>query len=207
MFGIDDVLVGLAIKYVPDLLGAIFGDKTGQVAKDAIQVVRDVTGTTDRDQAQAALDAHPGLVAQLQEKMLEVKERADQRAHEQRLAELTIVGQQIAGALQDVQNARQRDVEISRSGRTNIRANVMVGIAVLGVVAIAVLLALDRVDGASAAGGFLISVGTLLAGKVGTAFDFEFGGSRGQMEAQALLAGSSPSKVASKTPEGGRRGT
>ncbi len=64
----------------------------------------------------------------------------------------------------------------------------MLSIAVGGLVAIVALLVL-RASGIDATvQGFIISVGSLLAGKVGTAFDFEFGSSASSAEKTKILA-------------------
>jgi hypothetical protein len=80
------------------------------------------------------------------------------------------------------------DVERRRTEPRNPRADIMVGLAFLAVILIAALLSLGAVDGNTAAGGFLIAVGGMFARNIGTAFDFEFGSSRGDKEKDNVLA-------------------
>jgi hypothetical protein len=79
-------------------------------------------------------------------------------------------------------------VERRHTEQRNPRADIMVGLAFLAVLLIAALLSLGAVDGNTAAGGFLIAVGGMFARNIGTAFDFEFGSSRGDKEKDNVLA-------------------
>ncbi len=59
-------------------------------------------------------------------------------------------------------------------------------------IAIAVVLALGAIKKGGAIAGFLFSVDGMPAGNSGTAFDFEFGSSRGSKEKSALMADNAP---------------
>ncbi|MBI2313566.1 MAG: hypothetical protein HYU77_13785 [Betaproteobacteria bacterium] len=91
--------------------------------------------------------------------------------------------------LADRQSARARDVEVRRLNQgSNTRADLMLISAFVAVVVIAAILALGQVDPGSAVAGFLFSVGGMFARNIGTAFDFEFGSSRGSKEKDAILS-------------------
>ncbi len=65
-------------------------------------------------------------------------------------------------------------------------------IAIAIAIAIAVVLALGAIKKGGAIAGFLFSVDGMPAGNSGTAFDFEFGSSRGSKEKSALMADNAP---------------
>jgi hypothetical protein len=89
--------------------------------------------------------------------------------------------------LADRKDARARDVEVRKlDGGKNRRADIMLLAAFAAVIAIAALLALGKVSGADAVGGFLITVGGMFARNIGTAFDFEFGSSRGSRDKDSV---------------------
>jgi hypothetical protein len=91
--------------------------------------------------------------------------------------------------LADKANARTRDIEVRKlDGGKNHRADIMLVAAFAAVIAIAALLALGKVDGATAVGGFLLTIGGMFARNIGTAFDFEFGSSRGSRDKDAAIA-------------------
>ena len=100
-----------------------------------------------------------------------------------------LAAQEAIAVLQDRADARKRDTAMIQGGRINIRADLMLALAFFAVIAIAALLALGKVDQATAAGGFLITIGGMFARNIGTAFDFEFGSSRDSAsKTQALAA-------------------
>ncbi len=89
--------------------------------------------------------------------------------------------------LKDVQNARGRDVSIQQAGKMNIRADLMLVCAFIIVALIAYLLAVGHVNANTGVGGFLIGAGGMFVRNIGTAFDFEFGSSRGSKDKDDTL--------------------
>ena len=120
--------------------------------------------------------------------LFQLRQQAAQQAHDERMAELQARQEAARATLADLGNARARDLALNTSGLGNLRANIMLGIAIGGLVVIVALLLFAHVSGDSTTGGFIISVGSLLAAKIGTAFDFEFGSSAGSIEKSRLLA-------------------
>jgi hypothetical protein len=123
-------------------------------------------------EAQALIEADPELAARL--------------ASELRRLE----AQELERLLADRRDARARDVEVRRlTGGLNTRANVMLLLAFLAIVVIAgKLIALnlrsagqsgDELQFTGAIIGFLTGIGGMFARNIGSAFDFEFGSSRG----------------------------
>lgn len=159
-------------QFAPSLMrffGA--GDKPVTVAEKAIEIAQAVTGAKTPEEAAAAMRANAELAQQFNLAVL---------AADTKLEEL---------CLADKANARARDIEVRKlNAGDNRRADIMLIAAFVAVVAIAALLALGKVDGASAVGGFLLTIGGMFARNIGTAFDFEFGSSRGSKEKDELLA-------------------
>ena len=73
----------------------------------------------------------------------------------------------------------------------------MLALAFVAVIAIAVLLVFKPDAANEAVSGFLIGIGGMFARNIGSAFDFEFGSSRGSKEKSAALAAIAPSASAS----------
>ncbi len=94
---------------------------------------------------------------------------------------------ELALQLADVQNARGRDVSIQQAGKMNIRADLMLVCAFVIVALIAYLLAVGHVNANTGVGGFLIGAGGMFVRNIGTAFDFEFGSSRGSKDKDDTL--------------------
>lgn len=88
--------------------------------------------------------------------------------------ELSAETDRLRALLSDTENARQRELAMARMGIHDWRADALVATAIMAVMACVYALTLDAVQ---AARDFVISVGTLFAAKVGTAFDYHFGSS------------------------------
>ncbi|MDF2235376.1 hypothetical protein P2H44_22705 [Albimonas sp. CAU 1670] len=162
----------------PSLLGHIMGPSGAAVGEAAVSVVEAVTGQEIRTPADGRrvaeiLEANPQLLADLQV----------------RLAELDVRELELANA--DRADARARDVALGGEG---VRANVMLIAAFVGIVAIAGVWAASIIWAppeakAEVAGlmGFLSGIGGMFARNIGSAFDFEFGSSRGSREKTGAL--------------------
>ena len=105
--------------------------------------------------------------------------------------------QELDSILADRQHARDRDVKIQEATGGNHRANIMLGMAFLAIVAIVVTLFLlyrhtpGENQNAEILGtiiGFLTGIGGMFARNIGSAFDFEFGSSRGSKNKDAEIA-------------------
>jgi len=173
-------LAKVAAELAPDIVD-LFGDEDATKAVERVaNTVKSLTGTDDPEKAREAL-ADPNLLAQL-------RSQAQAFAHAEAMAKLEASVKAVQASYDDRKDARNRDLEMTRAGRRNYRADILVALAVTGIIACVLTLVFGKVDGNTAVGGFIISVGTLLAGKIGTAFDFEFGGSSTEKETRALLA-------------------
>jgi len=178
------MVLPLVTEFAPTLIRKFAGDTAGTVAEAVAQTAQKVTGqdvsTPEGLQAaQEALRKDPNLSLKFKESMAEVEVRIEE------------------AYLADRQDARARDVALRKAGDGNLRANIMLAMAFVAVIAISTLLAMGAVDGNSAIAGFLIGIGGMFARNIGSAFDFEFGSSRGSKEKSAAMAAMAPSASAS----------
>lgn len=178
----------------PGLIRAVMGegetaDAVSRSVRDAVREVTGVEVTTEaeRDAAMARIAEDAAMRSELK----------------LRLADIAL--RETEALLADKADARRRDVALARiTGSRNDRASNMLIAAFGGVVAITgALIALnwiatpenDRYVGAVI--GFLTGVGGMFARNIGTAFDFEFGSSRGSQtkdgRIEALTARLEPS--------------
>lgn len=175
-------LIPLVADVLPPLVRFLVGNK----AADAVQQTTDaanaiataasnvlnmpVQSPEDVAQARAKLNADPVLMAQLRNELV----RLD--------AELARVELERDKAyLQDVQDARA-----SQAVRGDTRANIMLLSAFAAVIAIVALLVISP-NVEPTIKGFIIGIGGMFARNIGSAFDFEFGSSRGSKNKEQQL--------------------
>lgn len=147
-------------QFAPGIIKLLTGsDKAEEVAGKVVDVAKVITGTTDPAAAVAAIQADP-------EKAMEFQ--------------LAMGAQQIEFEkiyLTDIQDARARDVELTKAGNPNYRANVMASLA-----ALTVLLCLMVVVWVSEMDDFAKATLTLITGRalgwVEQVFNFEYGTNR-----------------------------
>lgn len=158
-------------QFAPALIKWLTGsDKAEEAAQAVVGIAQQVAGKQDPVDALASIAGSATLQMEFRKAVMANEADLDK------------------AFLADRQNARSRDVAIIQAGQRNVRADVMVALAFVAVIAIAALMALGKIDGNTAAGGFLIAVGGMFARNIGTAFDFEFGSSRGSQNKDAYLA-------------------
>lgn len=170
------------------LVGSLLtGNVPGAIAA-GMSMVASATGQTQPDQALAALQGDPEALIRLKE--IAHKEEASIREH---------IAAMEKARLEDVSDARKRDVEFLRAGKTNTRANFMVAMDVIGLLASLVgMLALgwfkSKHPDAITEGvfGALLAQLSTLASYFGLclrdAHQFEFGSSRGSKEKGEVIA-------------------
>jgi hypothetical protein len=164
---------GAVLSGIGELVGHVLG-----VAPTAANIQASLQSLTPEQQA-ALLTLQENNKVQLQQAVL--------TAH---TAQLQIQANEQAAELADKASARSRDIAIINAGKSagqNWRADAMLLCAFGAVIVICVLLATGHVAEASAAGGFLITVGGMFARNIGTAFDFEFGSSRSSKDKDATI--------------------
>lgn len=172
--------ISLVTEFAPAIIRHFAGDKAGEVAESVATVANKLTGKDilieqGLKETKEALRKNPELLVQFEKDMAQI-DFATEQAY-----------------LEDRQNARARDVALRQVGDKNWRANIMLLAAFLAVTAIALTLAIYKPDGIIV--GFMTTIGGMFARNIGTAFDFEFGSSRGSKEKNQLFNGlSKPEK-------------
>jgi len=172
----DPLSIGLALaNFAPSLLryfGA--GEKPVAIAEKVIDIARTVTGATDGESALAALQGDPRL------------------AQEFRLAVLANDRELEAMYLADRQDARARDVALHQAGYQNKRADWMVVLDAIGLIACLLVLTFFRKDIPGEVVGLLSTIASIFGVCLRDAHQFEFGSSRGSKEKDALMGARLP---------------
>jgi tetrahydromethanopterin S-methyltransferase subunit C len=153
-------LAMLLAKVVPTIGNWLKSDdKAGDAAGAVVDIAKAVTGQADPETAVRAIQADPKLAMEFELAVMKNKTDFD------------------AMYLQDTQNARARDIEFTKAGIVNHRANVLAGAAILlVVVCLAVVIWSTNADDFAKATISLI-LGRAL-GWVEQLFSFEFGTTR-----------------------------
>lgn len=166
--------IALAIKlatYAPSLMrffGA--GEKPAAAAQRVVDLAKSVTGAATPEAAADALQENPELAAKF------------------RLAALEADTELEKAYLADRAGARGRDIEVRKlSGGTNMRADLMVVLDVVGLVSCLLVILFFREDMPGEAVGIISTVAGVFAACLRDAHQFEFGSSRGSKEKDAAL--------------------
>jgi anti-sigma-K factor RskA len=149
LLGADHPLADTAKKAVLEVAQEVIGDK--------------INDRTQAEEAGVQIGTNPELKLEFQ-RLLNARLANDAVAETERLRLV----------LADTQSAREREVALAKLGMHDWRADALVATAIAAVLACVYALTLDAVQ---VARDFVISVGTLFAAKVGTAFDYHFGSS------------------------------
>ena len=169
----DPVTIALALasQFAPDIIKYFTNsDTAGSVAQQVIGIAQTVTGKAVPDDAIAALQADPALAIQF--KTAVMANDADlEKAY-----------------LADRQDARARDVEIANLGRRNVRADIMVLLDVLGLIACLVVLCFFREKIPGEAIGLISTIAATFGLCLRDAHQFEFGSSRSSHNKDATIS-------------------
>ncbi len=168
-------LLPLLLNLAPGLIGALAGDKVGDIAAKAVGVAKAITGADTEDAAVTVLNADRGKAAELavalQKLALDAKTAQDLQETER-----------LKAILGDAANARARDMALQAGGKRNVRADVMVGLTIIGIVASLGFLMAGGFSPGSSVEGVVIGLVGLLSGCFKDAFQYEFGSSRGSAD-------------------------
>lgn len=168
----EPVSIALALaQFAPSLIKFFTGsDKAADVAGKVIDIAKTVTGAPDGGAALEVLKADPNKVLEFQQAALAQD------------ADLT------RAFLADVQNARMRDVELHKAGFGNRRADVMVALDVLGLIACLLVLVLYREKLPGEVVGLLSAISGIFGACLRDAHQFEFGSSRSSQVKDATIS-------------------
>jgi hypothetical protein len=140
------------------------------IAHHVVEVAKKVTGANEPNEINQALAENALLVRDFQKEIIKIE------------AELEVQ------MLKDRQSARERDIAIAQMGRHNVRADIMVISAAIGL--ITCLYTLTRYCGAlpGEAVGIISTVAGIFGACLKDAYAFEFGSSRGSREKDSVVA-------------------
>ncbi|MBW8309830.1 MAG: hypothetical protein K0M45_09415 [Candidatus Paracaedibacteraceae bacterium] len=150
---------GLA-QFIPSIARWLAGEKAEEVAENVLNIAKRVTGIEDSSDMLRLLLEQPELVIEFQKAILNLE------------AELELA------ALQDKQDARARDMALIKTGRHNIRADIMVISAAGGLISCLVTLAYYSEFLPGEAVGIISTVAGIFGSCLKDAYAFEFGSSR-----------------------------
>ncbi len=148
-------------EFVPLIARWIGGEDGKKMAHQIVDVAHSLTGEKDPLKVVQALKSDPKLVIQFQETILKM-------AHELEMAEH-----------KDRENARLRDIALAQTGRINLRADIMVISAALGLISCLVTITLYRMSLPGEAVGIISTIAGIFGSCLKDAYAFEFGSSRG----------------------------
>lgn len=169
MLPLIPIALGLA-QYAPSLMRFFnAGEGSVAVAEKVVSVAQSITGAQTPEDALKALQEN----AQLQQQF--------------NLAVLHMDGELEVAYLSDRQDARKRDVEFLKAGKVNTRANAMVAMDVVGLIACLVVLTLFRKEIPGEVVGLLSTIAGIFGLCLRDAHQFEFGSSRGSKDANDTL--------------------
>lgn len=164
------IAMGLA-QFAPQVLKWITGsDKAADAASAVVEIAQQVTGKGSGSEAFQALQADPALVLQFRQTLAAQEADLDK------------------AFLADVKDARQRDVDLHKAGYRNTRADIMVLLDVVGLIACLVVIAMFRAQLPGEVVGLLTAIAANFGACLRDAHQFEFGSSRSSREKDAALA-------------------
>lgn len=158
-------------QFAPGIIKLLTGSgKAEEVAGKVVDVARAVTGIDDPKFAVQAIQADPAKAMEFQLAMTD-KQIDLEKAY-----------------LADVQSARSRDVEFTRAGKRNVRADIMVLLDVVGLIACLIVLCFynDRIPGEAV--GLISTVAATFGLCLRDAHQFEFGSTRSSRDKDATIS-------------------
>ena len=158
-------------EFVPLIARWIGGEKSEKVAQQIVETAKKVTGESDPSKVLQSLKASPKLVAQFQHALLKME-------HELEMTEF-----------EDRKSARSRDMAFLQAQRHNIRADIMVVAAAIGLISCLLTITLYSGQLPGEAVGIISTVAGIFGSCLKDAYAFEFGSSRGSKMKDLQLAG------------------
>lgn len=168
---ITPILIGLAGKILPGIIGGLAGPQAKTITEAVVAAGQEVFGPAATEATvQATVANNPVALDAFREaldKQIELR-RIDLEAFKVQTA--------------DVQDARKRDADVRSASGMNARANVMLICAFITLIVVLIGMILYRADIPDGVLAILNMVCGALLAMIGSAFNFEFGSSRGSSE-------------------------
>jgi hypothetical protein len=168
-FPIIAAALGLA-GFAPIIARWLGGDQAHEVATKVVDIAQKVTGTLDPVEAIQRLQNNTDMVSAFQKAVIQVE------------AEIELA------VMKDRQDARLRDVALVNAGRSNVRADVMVIAAAVGLMLCLGSLACFSEALPGEAIGIISTISGIFGACLKDAYTFEFGSSRGSKEKDDTVA-------------------
>lgn len=162
-FPVIAAALGLA-GFAPIIARWLGGDQAQDVATKVVDIAQKITGTLDPIEAIQRLQENTDMVSAFQKAIIQVE------------AEIELA------VMKDRQDARLRDVALVNAGRSNIRADVMVIAAAMGLILCLASLACFSEALPGEAVGIISTIAGIFGACLKDAYTFEFGSSRGSKE-------------------------
>lgn len=154
-------LVHGLVEFIPILGHWLAGSEGERIANAAVHLAQSVTGESETDRILHALRTDPKCLIEFQQTILKMAQEMD----------LAIT--------KDRESARLRDVAIVQAGRSNLRADIMVISAALGLVICLITITFFRSTLPGEAVGIISTIAGIFGSCLKDAYAFEFGSSRG----------------------------
>ena len=162
-FPVIGAALGL-VSFAPIIARWLGGDQAQEAAAKVVDIAQRVTGTLDPMEAIHRLQNNTDMVSEFQKAIIQVE------------AEIELA------IMRDRQDARLRDIALFNAGRSNVRADVMVMAAALGLVLCLGSLACFSKEMPGEAVGVISTITGIFGICLKNAYTFEFGSSRGDRQ-------------------------
>lgn len=154
-------LVNALSEFVPLIGRWIHGEEGEKTAKKVVNIAQSITGEKESSKILSLLKEDPKLLIQFQEAILKMERELDEAEY------------------RDRDSARLRDIAFANAGRSNLRADIMVISAALGLISCLVIITLHRSHLPGEAVGIISTIAGIFGSCLKDAYAFEFGSSRG----------------------------
>ena len=148
-------------EFVPFMAHWLGGEGSEKAAHKVAGVAQSITGEADPLRILQSLKEDPKLLAEFQQAILKIN-------HELEIADY-----------KDRESARLRDISLAQAGRHNLRADIMVISAALGLIACLMTITFYRTSLPGEAVGIISTIAGIFGSCLKDAYAFEFGSSRG----------------------------
>ena len=154
-------LVSTLSEFAPMIGRWIQGEEGAKTAQKVVSIAHTVTGETEDHKILQALKADPQILIQFQQGILKMAQELE------------------LGEYKDREDARLRDIAFINAGRNNLRADIMVISAALGLIFCLLTITMYRHTLPGEAVGIISTVAGIFGSCLKDAYAFEFGSSRG----------------------------
>lgn len=150
------------IEFAPVIAKLMGGNDSGSVAEKIVETAQSLTGSSDINHMRNTFRSSPEAQLQFQREIEKL-------------------------GMEDRSNARQRDAALFQSGRRNLRGDIMVLSALLGLLGCLAALTIFKMSLSGEVIGIVSTIAGIFGSCLKDAYAFEFGSSRGSKEKESHL--------------------